>query len=609
MGCTQKGAEVSENKNVSKKSIEHYQESKSKKLPDNPSPKNNIIQKTLISQNNPDDDINTFLGINIGSFKTVYSIFLKEDENYVYKVILMNGNSRIIPSKICYSNHRLFGDNSKNFIKLNLNTSYNNLSRIIGFDNSNIYKEEFKYMYNSKKNIENINKIGSECIIADFIHLINDYYFNKLKINYDSCCLSVPDFYTPLQRQKLKLICETINMKNIKIYDESLAITMYYGYSKYKEIFIDNDKEKIVKKVLFIDIGHSKTSFILSIFKYHEFKVEKVLFNPNLGGRNIELLLYEYCIREFKIEESNITNKMKFRLIEEINKKIRNFSISDEIEIKVDSFYEDDDLELIIKEDTFIKIINDKIIKVIEELCDEIKSYMEINKIEIDSVECSGELIRIKKLQELFVKKGFVIPDDINEKGVSRTLLIDECASVGAALLDNFICGKCPYKKTLKKIIYKENIENNIDYSNDELKEKIKLFIKEQDEKEKLYDNFTEMKNEYKKYIYNLQKIDSVDDNIKEKLENLQSTLQNFEFKTQKDINDMKMIYDEIVVIAKNIIDSLIKKLTNEPNDCNVLIVDLLKIKEDLSHKSEFNNDKETIYKRLEDIYLNNWQK
>jgi hypothetical protein len=70
----------------------------------------------------------------------------------------MNGNSRIIPSKICYSNHRLFGDNSKNFIKLNLNTSYNNLSRIIGFDNSNIYKEEFKYMYNSKKNIENINK-------------------------------------------------------------------------------------------------------------------------------------------------------------------------------------------------------------------------------------------------------------------------------------------------------------------------------------------------------------------------------------------------------------------------------------------------------------------
>ena len=577
---------------------------------DNIKSKNNKITKTLKSGTNSDKNIEIFLGINIGSYKTVYSILQEENDNYVYKVILMNGNSRIIPSKICYSNHRLFGDNAKNFIKLNLNTSYNNLSRIIGFENTEEYKEELKYMYNSKENIENINKNGSECIIADFIYLINEYYFNKLKINYDSCCLSVPDFYTPLQRQKLKLICETIGMKNVKIYDESLAITMYYGYSKYKEIFIGNNKEKIEKKVLFIDIGHSKTSFILSIFKYNEFIVEDVLSNPNLGGRNIELLLYEYCIKEFGIDESNVTNKMRFRLIEEINKKIKHFSISDEIEIKVDSFYEDDDLELIIKEDTFIKIINDKIIKVIEELCDEIKSYMEINKIEIDSVECSGELIRIKKLQELFVKKGFVIPDDINETGVSRTLLIDECASVGAALLDNFICGKCPYKKTLKKIIYKENIENNKDYSNNDLKKKIKAFIKEQDEKEKLYDNFTEMKNEYKKYIYNLQKIDSVDDNIKEKLENLQNTLQNFEFKTQKDVNDMKMIYDdEIFVIAKNIIDSLLEKSTNESNDCNVLKVDLLKIKEELSNKSEFNKDKEKIYKRLEDIYLNNWQK
>ena len=65
----------------------------------------------------------------------------------------------------------------------------------------------------------------------------------------------------------------------------------------------------------------------------------------------------------------------------------------------------------------------------------------------------------------------------------------------------------------------------------------------------------------------------------------------------------------KLLLLQKNIIDSLIKKLTNESNDCNVLIVDLLKIKEELSYKSEFNNDKETIYKRLEDIYLNNWQK
>ena len=277
MGCTGSSSTDVEDNNGKKKEEELKQEelNKNKLNEINDKSLNNNIKKKIIikSQTNQDKNIKIFLGINIGSYKTVYSLFQEEDKKYVYKVILMNGNSRIIPTKICYSNHRLIGDNAKNFIKLNLNTSYNNLSRIIGYDHSDLYKEEFKYMYNSNVNIKNIIQIGSECIIADFIHLINEYYFDKLKIKYDSCCLSVPDFYTPLQRQKLKLICEAIGMKNIKIFDESLAITMYYGYTKYNEIFIGKQKEDIVKNVLFIDIGHSKTSFILSIFKYNEFKV------------------------------------------------------------------------------------------------------------------------------------------------------------------------------------------------------------------------------------------------------------------------------------------------------------------------------------------------
>ena len=59
---------------------------------DNIKSKNNKITKTLKSGTNSDKNIEIFLGINIGSYKTVYSIFEKEDKNYVYKVILMNGN-------------------------------------------------------------------------------------------------------------------------------------------------------------------------------------------------------------------------------------------------------------------------------------------------------------------------------------------------------------------------------------------------------------------------------------------------------------------------------------------------------------------------------------
>ena len=82
-------------------------------------------------------DDNIILGINIGSFKTVYSTFSYNNGKYEPKILLMNGSSRTIPSIICYTKtHRLFGENSLSFLKQNLNTSYNNLSRIFGFDNN-----------------------------------------------------------------------------------------------------------------------------------------------------------------------------------------------------------------------------------------------------------------------------------------------------------------------------------------------------------------------------------------------------------------------------------------------------------------------------------------
>ena len=249
---------------------------------------------------------NTIIGINIGASNTFYSKLSYENGKYLYNNLLMN-SKREIPSLICYGNTILIGENSKNYIKANLNTSYNNLSRIIGYDdNSKEYNDEYKYMFNSEENKKNIKDIGSECIIADFLYSINQYFILITDKKYDLTCISVPDFYTSNQKQILNIICESIDMKKIFIYNESSAITMFYGYINYNKMFEENtdQKKNNEKYVLFIDIGHSKSSFILSKFKYNEFKVEKVFCEENLGGRNIELMLYDYCI-----EKSNIDKK------------------------------------------------------------------------------------------------------------------------------------------------------------------------------------------------------------------------------------------------------------------------------------------------------------
>ena len=142
------------------------------------------------------------LGINIGSLKTVYSIFSNDNENnFSTKVLLMNNSSRIIPSIICYTKtHRLFGENSLSSLKQNLNTSYNNLSRIFGFDkNIKYYENEIKYQFNNNIKLfrfaNNKEEIKSEYIIGDYLSLINEYYFEKENIKYDICSISVPDFF------------------------------------------------------------------------------------------------------------------------------------------------------------------------------------------------------------------------------------------------------------------------------------------------------------------------------------------------------------------------------------------------------------------------------
>jgi len=386
------------------------------------------------------------LGINIGSLKTVYSIFSNDNENnFSTKVLLMNNSSRIIPSIICYTKtHRLFGENSLSSLKQNLNTSYNNLSRIFGFDkNIKYYENEIKYQFNNNIKLfrfaNNKEEIKSEYIIGDYLSLINEYYFEKENIKYDICSISVPDFYNSIQKQELKLICESIGMKNIKIINESSAITMYYGYTKYKDIFLNKEKKidpNIEKNILFIDIGYSKTSFILSKFKYNEFKVEYVLCDPYLGGRNFDYLIAKYCINEFKkingYNNINVNNKMRYRLIESIKSARIKLTVNTETLILVDVFYNDIDLKIILKRQKFEELIIEYINK-FKNILKSILNYSKKNNLNINEIELAGEIMRTPIFQR-------IIED--NKLKISKGILIDECCSVGAALLGNYINDK-----------------------------------------------------------------------------------------------------------------------------------------------------------------------
>ena len=399
------------------------------------------------------------LGINIGAYKTVYSTFFKENKNYFTNVLLMNNSSRIIPSIICYSlDHRLFGDNSIILLNKNIKTSYNNLSRIFGFDkNLKIFKDEhlFALQYMNKINEFKFEskdlKISTSNLITDFLFLISEYFFIKEKIKYTFSNISIPDFYHLNQKQNLKLICESINLKDTNLFSESSSITMYYGYTKYKDNFIQESNKidtSIIKKILFIDSGHSKTSFILSQFKYNEFKVNYVLCNPFLGGRNFDYLIFEYCIEEFKkinnIDNIEITSNMKYKLIETIRNERINLTDNKEILITVNSFYNGLDLNINFSLKNMEKInelpnkLERNLIEEFENDLNKILDYSINNNIQIDCVEIAGEFVRNPIFQNIIEKYNLKI---------LKSIVVDECCSVGSSLLGIFIKRKLPIKE------------------------------------------------------------------------------------------------------------------------------------------------------------------
>ena len=395
------------------------------------------------------------LGINIGAQKTVYSTFSKVNEKYISHVLLMNNSSRIIPSIICYTKtHRLFGENSITSLKQNLDTSHINLSRLIGFEKDiKIYEEEIKFelkeineIENHKfllKNPEGDEEIESDVIISDFLFLINLYYFKNEKYTYSSTYISIPDYFTCYQKQQIQIIFNALNMNDVHILNESSAITMYYGYTKYRDNFVKqkiNVDTTIEKYILFIDSGHSKTSFILSYFRYNLFKVIYVTCIPNIGGRNFDQEIMNYCINEFLIKENikkedfNLTDKMKYRLLESIKKSRIQLTVNTESQILVDVFYNDIDLDIILTREKFEELIKNDL-KNIDNYFDNLLQYAKNKNITIDCVEIAGELMRTPILQKMIEKKNLKI---------SKSLLIDECTSVGSALLGNYIKGNLP---------------------------------------------------------------------------------------------------------------------------------------------------------------------
>ena len=264
------------------------------------------------------------LGINIGSLNSTMTIGHQLNSALLFKteLLLSDTSARTCPSIISFGEtHRVIGDQAALVLRKNIKSSFQYINRFIDFDpkspfsstelnnyyyvgdNYNPSTNKFSYTINGNK-----YEISPDEIVTSYLHLLYNDYIIKKNINPECIVFSVPDYFTCNEKSKYLQIAESIGMKydNVHLINESSAITLYFGYKKYKDYFIRKNvgnaaqiDPSITKYILFIDAGHSKVSFVLSKLAYNLFTVLDTATIPFLGVRDFDEAIYKYCCDEF----------------------------------------------------------------------------------------------------------------------------------------------------------------------------------------------------------------------------------------------------------------------------------------------------------------------
>ena len=100
--------------------------------------------------------------------------------------------------------------------------------------------------------------------------------------------LTVPSYFTNIERKALLDAANIAELNCQSLINENTAMVLNYGFFR-KDEFGVNDK----KTVIFVDIGHSKTTITFAEFRKTGATILFHNSERNLGGRNLDYKIME----------------------------------------------------------------------------------------------------------------------------------------------------------------------------------------------------------------------------------------------------------------------------------------------------------------------------
>ncbi|KAL8296967.1 hypothetical protein RB597_006196 [Gaeumannomyces tritici] len=372
------------------------------------------------------------VGVDFGSLNTVIAVA----RNRGVDVITNEVSNRATPSLVGFGpKSRYLGEAAKTQEISNLKNTVGSLKRLAG-RSINHPDVQIEQQFISAPLVDVNGQVGAEVtylgkkekftatqLIAMFLGKIKQTTANETKLAVSDLVMSVPPWFTDVQRRSLLDAAEIAGLKLLRLINDTTAAALGYGITK-----LDLPAaEETPRRVAFVDVGHSDYTVSIVDFKKGELAVKSTAFDRHFGGRNFDKALVDHLHKEFlgkyKIDiYSNPRATSRVYAAAEKVKKI--LSANQQAPINIESLMNDVDVSAMITRAEFETMV-EPILSRVEVVLEQALAEAKLTKDDIDVVELVGGGARVPAIKER-VQAYFGKP-------LSFTLNQDEAIARGCA--------------------------------------------------------------------------------------------------------------------------------------------------------------------------------
>ena len=310
------------------------------------------------------------LGIDFGTSNSCCSYFSGKEN----RVITNEYGNEIYPTCIAfnkYSDEILYSNSAYDLTSNKDVTVIKNIKGLIGspsdetdIEGTDIEGTDIDVMYNNNLKKFTINEIV--VLYLNYLKNISENFTNKVV---KDIVITVPAYFSNIQRNRIKTCCELANLNVIRIINEPTSAILAYCWQLLNKCLE-------TRNILVVDCGGGTTdySIINADFSENLFEVVNIYGDNDLGGNDLTDNLYNYVLNEIYLKYNDYPNTLKLSKIWNMCDNLkRRLSFNERDLLFIENVVDEQDFSIVISRSKlyyinkkFFDKIRDDIIKVTE---------------------------------------------------------------------------------------------------------------------------------------------------------------------------------------------------------------------------------------------------